>query len=135
MRSPMLLASIACAAALSSGPRFLSLHAQPASAAALTGAVTSEEEGPMEGVLVSAKKAASTITVTVVTDRDGRYRFPDARLDPGDYTIRIRAAGYDLDAPATIVLKPRSTARLDLKLRKARDLAAQLTNADWFASF
>ena len=37
------------------------LRAQ-ASAPALSGQVSSAEEGPMEGVLVSAKKAGSTIT-------------------------------------------------------------------------
>src|SRR5436309_11776374 len=38
------------------------------SGAALTGVVSSQEEGNMEGVLVNAKKEGSTITVTVVTD-------------------------------------------------------------------
>ncbi len=45
-------------------------------ASALTGVVTSSEEGPMEGVLVTAKKAGSTIATTVVTGKDGRYSFP-----------------------------------------------------------
>ena len=39
------------------------------SPAALAGIVTSERDGPMEGVLVSANKQGSTITVTVVTER------------------------------------------------------------------
>ncbi len=39
----------------------------------------------MEGVLVTAKKAGSTIATTVVTDKDGRYSFPASRLEPGDY--------------------------------------------------
>jgi streptogramin lyase len=71
----------------------------------------------------------------VVTDREGHYRFPAARLEPGDYTVRIRAAGYDLAAPAEITVAAHKTAQLDLKLQQARDLASQLTNADWFASF
>jgi len=53
----------------------------PASAqtpAALTGQVTSAEEGAMEGVLVSAKKAGSTVTITVVSDAQGNYSFPAA---------------------------------------------------------
>lgn len=102
---------------------------------ALTGLVTSTEEGPIEGVLVSAKKSASTITVTVVSDRQGRYRFPAARLTPGEYALRIRATGYDLESPAGATITSSATATVDLKLRKARDVAAQLTNADWFASF
>ena len=74
----------------------------------------------MEGVLVTAKKAGSTIATTVVTDKDGRYSFPASRLEPGDYTIKIRAAGYDLDgkAPPTIAADKPATA--DLKLKKTQ---------------
>ena len=64
---------------------------------ALTGHVTSAEEGAMEGVLVSAKKAGSTITITVVSDAQGRYSFPAGKLEPGQYALSIRAVGYDLD--------------------------------------
>ena len=53
------------------------LRAQ-APAPALSGQVSSAEEGAMEGVLVSAKKAGATITITVVSDKDGRYSFPAA---------------------------------------------------------
>src|SRR5712672_3471309 len=70
-------------------------HAQES--AALSGRVTSAEEGAMEGVLVSAQRSGSPITVTVVTDQSGSYRFPAARLAPGPYALRIRAAGYELD--------------------------------------
>jgi virginiamycin B lyase len=115
------------------------LHAQAAEPVTLTGVVSSADEGHMEGVLVSAKKttAGATVTVTVVTDKDGRYRFPASRLDPAQYGLRVRAAGYDLVAPpggVTVRLTGKPTT-LDLKLQKAKDLAAQLTNADWFASF
>ena len=40
----------------------------------------------MEGVLVSAKKDGSSITTTVVSDQQGAYSFPNARLEPGKYT-------------------------------------------------
>ena len=39
----------------------------PAAAQTLSGQITSAEEGPMEGVLVSARRAGSTITITVAT--------------------------------------------------------------------
>ena len=64
--------------------------ADASSNAALTGLVTSAEEGAMEGVLVSAKKNGTNITITVVTDAQGRYRFPREKLDAGQYAIRIR---------------------------------------------
>ena len=58
--------------------------ALPAQAqSALTGVVTSIEEGAMEGVVVSAKKDGSTMTVSVVTDAQGRFSFPASRLEPG----------------------------------------------------
>lgn len=128
--------ALACGAALLLAPqRTPRVEVQAAAAWALQGRVTSVEEGPMEGVLVSAKKAGSTITVTVVSDRDGRYRFPESRLQPGEYALRIRAAGYDLASPATATLTPHATTTVDLGLRKTHDLAAQLTNAEWLASF
>ncbi|HKB11045.1 MAG TPA: carboxypeptidase-like regulatory domain-containing protein, partial [Vicinamibacterales bacterium] len=68
------------------------LHAQQRpDEVALTGIVTAADEGPLEGVLVSAKKTGSTITVTVVSDQSGRYRFPRARLGAGQYALRIKA--------------------------------------------
>src|SRR5262245_54346945 len=92
------------------------LPAQAQIPAALTGQVTSGEEGAMEGVLVSAKRAGSNITITVVSDANGTYSFPAGKLEPGEYTLRIRAVGYDLDAPAKAAVAAQPT-KLDLKLR------------------
>jgi virginiamycin B lyase len=110
------------------------LRAETSSAVALTGQVASAEEGPMEGVLVSAKKAGSTITITVVSDEKGRYRFPSSKMPQGQYALRIRAAGFDLVGPNTVETNTDKPVTADLKLRKSGDPAAQLSNADWFAS-
>ena len=107
------------------------LRAQSREAVALAGQVTSSEEGAMEGVLVSAKRPGSTITVTVVTDQTGRYRFPATRLEVGQYALRTRAVGYDLDGPSSVAVTPGQTATADLHLKKTTDLAGQLTNAEW----
>ena len=64
------------------------VRAQSQPPAALTGHVTSEAEGAMEGVVVSAKKAGSTVTVSVVSDAQGRYSFPANRLSAGKYSLR-----------------------------------------------
>src|SRR5260370_31353668 len=80
-------------------PSASQITAQNAPSAALTGQVTSEAEGAMEGVVVSAKKAGSTVTVSVISDAQGHYRFPANRLGAGKYSIKIRAAGYDPAAP------------------------------------
>ena len=104
------------------------------SAAALAGQVTSTEEGPMEGVIVSAKKDGSTITVSVISNDQGRYSFPAARLSPGRYGLQIRAAGYDLEGPKAAEVTAGQAAAADLKLRKTRNLGKQLTNAEWMMS-
>src|SRR5437870_5702972 len=110
------------------------VHAGAVSAQSLTGQVASAEEGNMEGVVVSAKKAGSTITVSVVSDEKGHFAFPTSKLEPGPYSLRIRAIGYELDGPKTVEVAAQ-TAPISLKLRKTRNLSAQLTSAEWFMSF
>ena len=105
-----------------------------AQSVALAGQVSSAEESAMEGVLVSARRAGANMTITVVTDAQGRYQFPAAKLEPGKYTLTIRAVGYDLARRALVDVAAGSTAQADLKLIRARDLAAQLTNAEWLYS-
>ncbi len=102
-------------------------------AATLSGQVSSAEEGAMEGVVVSAKKAGSTITVSVVSDAQGRFSFPEGRLEPGSYALHIRAAGYELDAPKTVEVGGQA-APVALTLRKAKEVADQLTSAEWLMS-
>jgi streptogramin lyase len=126
-----LLTSASLAVLLLAGP----FPAQAQAPAALSGQVTSAEEGAMEGVLVSAKKAGSTITITVVSDAQGKFNFPAAKLEPGEYSLRIRAIGYDLDQPAKVNVAAQQPAKADLKLRKTEDLAAQMSNGEWLASF
>jgi virginiamycin B lyase len=105
-----------------------------AAAANLTGRVSSAAEGAMEGVLVSARKTGSNITVTVVSNAAGRFDFAPATLAAGRYSLLIRAVGYELDGPSTVDVPAQGQAQIDLKLRKARDLAAQLSNTEWFIS-
>jgi virginiamycin B lyase len=109
------------------------LWALPVSAETLSGSVSSADEGAMEGVLVSAQKTGSPIIVTVVSDEQGHFYFPDGRLTPGHYALRIRAVGYDLEGPQAVDLGDAS-ANIAIKLRRTADLAAQLTNTEWFMS-
>src|SRR5712672_2797582 len=111
------------------------LGALAQSSDALVGQVSSAQEGAMEGVVVSAKRTGAIVTVSVVTNHDGRYRFPAARLEPGDYTMTIRAAGYDLDGKVTAAVDAGKSATADLKLKPTKNLPAQLSNAEWLASF
>jgi virginiamycin B lyase len=115
-------------------PELSLLRGQAPTSIGLAGEVSSKEEGPMEGVIVSAKKAGSTITVSVVTDQQGRYKFPRERMEPGQYSLKMRAGGYDLDDVEPVEVTPEKTATADLKLHKTKNLSSQLTNAEWLLS-
>ena len=104
----------------------------------LSGKVTAPE-GPLEGTLVTAKKIGSTIAYTVVTDANGHYSFPPAKIEPGEYTLRIRATGFDLDGASRdgslkATVDTREPATADLTLKKTKNLASQLVNAEWMMS-
>ena len=88
----------------------------------------------MEGVVVTARKPGSIVQVSVTTDAQGRYAFPENRLEPGEYAISIRAVGYDISAPAKAIVEPETTTTTDIKLNKTSNLASQLTNAEWMMS-
>jgi virginiamycin B lyase len=127
LASTSLVSALACLA-LAPAP------AQAQTAAALSGQVSSAEEGAMEGVLVSAKREGSTITTTVVSNDKGQFSFPSDRLEPGHYNISIRAAGYALTGPKAVDIGSSSAATADIKLEKAKNVIGQLSNAEWLQS-
>ena len=103
-------------------------------APAIAGQVTSDSGSAMEGVIVTAHENGSIVSVSVTTDAKGHYSFPESRLTPGHYGLAIRAAGYDLAAPAAADVAGEQTAHVDLKLKPTKDLADQLTDAEWMMS-
>jgi virginiamycin B lyase len=132
MRSQLMLSLTATAAVMLFDPTIQQVWAQDR--AGLTGTVSSEAEGKMEGVVVTARKPGSIVQVSVTTDAQGRYAFPENRLEPGEYAISIRAVGYDISAPAKAMVEPETITRSDIELKKANNLAGQLTNAEWMMS-
>jgi virginiamycin B lyase len=110
------------------------LRAESLMPSALGGLVTSTEEGPMEGVVVNAKKDGSTISISVVTNAAGRFAFPAARLEPGHYKLKARAAGFELDGARDADVTSGHEAKADLKLKKVKNASAHLTNAEWLIS-
>src|SRR5256885_3308223 len=131
MSNAKLLAAILAATALL-GSAFVSIaSAEPSSHSALTGTVTSQAEGAMEGVIVGAKRVGSTIATWVVSNAQGRFSFPRDRMEPGRYLVSIRAVGYEL--PSTSVDVTAQPTQLDLQLKKVTGtskLAMQLSNAE-----
>jgi virginiamycin B lyase len=103
----------------------------------LAGQVSSQEEGAMEGVLVTARKTGSSFTVTVVSDDKGHYGFPAAKLEPGHYTLTTRAAGYEPADTLAADVSADKPASADIKLQKIKDakkLASTLSNGEWIMS-
>jgi len=132
MRSKLTLCVTASATALIFYATTQTVWAQDQ--AALTGTVSSDAEGSMEGVVVTANKPSSIVQVSVTTDAQGRYTFPENRLDPGQYTLSIRAVGYEINTPTTAIVEFEKTTTTDIKLKKTKNLAGQLTNAEWMMS-
>src|SRR5215468_10108573 len=131
MISKRLLATVSLAGLLA-GLAAVSANAQ--TAAALSGKVSSSEEGLMEGVLVSARKEGSTVTTTVVSNAKGEFSFSADRMQPGHYSVAIRAAGYSLAGPKQIDVAAGAPATAEVKLAKAKSIQAQLSNGEWIMS-
>src|SRR5262245_14054176 len=136
MQAKGLIAGAALAAlALADGvPAARGLAAHGDGEVGLSGTVTSREEGKMEGVVVNARRDGANFTVSVVSDAGGRYSFPRTHLEPGRYTLTIRAVGYDLVNPGAVDLAAKEAATRDLSLQKTRDLASQLSSLEWIQS-
>ena len=132
------LAQIVTAAAVINGALLIDFaseaHAQSKLFSKLSGQVSSLDEPVMEGVVITAKKDGSTISISVISDEQGQYSFPAERLGPGNYTLKARAAGYSLDAVPTATISDRSDTQVNLQLKKLKSLAGTLTNAEWLMS-
>ena len=133
LRTLLLFATAALAAGvIGSIPR--DLNAQAQGPVALGGVVRSQAEGPMEGVVVNARREGANFTVSVVSDAQGKYSFPRTHLEPGKYAITMRAVGYDLKDPGPADVVAGKAASVDLELQKSRDLASQLSSLEWAMS-
>ena len=105
-----------------------------AQGAAITGAVSSQQEGQMEGVVVSARRGGANFTVSVVSDAQGRYSFPRSHVEPGSYALSTRAVGYDLVDPGPVEVTAGAPATRDLTLQETVDLTSQLSSLEWIMS-
>ena len=106
-RRNSLLASAVAGAAVLVGASFGPAMAQ--GSAALVGQVSSAEEGAMEGVVVSAKKDGSTITVSVVTDAQGHpFVTPETSAPLDSFTSNSFASAGVMSWMFT-PMKPRTT--------------------------
>ena len=101
---------------------------------ALSGVVSSDKEGKMEGVVVSARREGANFTISVISGGGGKYSFPSSHVGPGKYTVTMRATGYDLPAPATADVGMGKVANLDIKVVETPDISKHLTSREWALS-
>ena len=67
--------------------------ASPGLAATITGSVQGPDGGLVMGAFVAAENAQSRMTVSVLSDAQGRYHIDN--LPAGTYTVAITAIGYN----------------------------------------
>ena len=102
--------------------------------AALSGVVSSDKEGKMEGVVVSARREGANVTISVISGPGGKYVFPASHVGPGKYSVTMRATGYDLPEAGVVEIAMGKSAKLDLKVVETKDLSKQLTSREWALS-
>src|SRR5215471_20668068 len=73
-----------------------------AQAATVTGTVKGPEGAAFRGAFIQAQNAATKITVSVLSDKDGRYRIEN--LPAGQYQLQIRAPGFRTEPHAGVML-------------------------------
>src|SRR5690348_11295090 len=74
----------------------------PAHAATVTGNVKGPDGAPFEGAFVQAINSKTHISVSVLSDKQGRYRVEN--LPAGEYQVRVRAVGYATDPHSAVNL-------------------------------
>src|SRR3984957_10204411 len=94
---------------------FVVLFSSSAFAATVTGTVKGPDGAPFEGAFVQAVNAKTKISISVLSDKQGRYRV--ANLAAGEYQVRVRAVGYTTDPHSAIVLTADQNLSFDFPLQ------------------
>lgn len=133
MRSNKLISLMLLTVGMFSGHLLFSQNlTYPFAESSLSGQVSSENEEPLEGVLVRAKREGTNMALTVVSDAQGQYRFP--KLAPGRYAVEIaRADGLEPSREMTDIQDGRAN-RVDFTLGPAKEMDQQITSVDWLRS-
>ena len=86
-----------------------------ADAATITGTVTGPDGAPFRAAFVQARNAGLKMTVSVLSDSQGKYVVEN--LPAGDYRVQIRAIGFKADAKSGIKLTADQSASYDFALQ------------------
>ena len=89
-----------------------------AEAATVSGTVKGPDGAPFRGAFVRAENKKANLTVSVLSDKTGRYTVPN--LPAGEYTVQIRAAGFRAEPQSGLTLTSNQGRTLDFSLAKDR---------------
>ena len=90
--------------------------ASPTFGATITGSVKGPDGAPFVGAFVIAENSQNKMTVSVLSDKQGRYRI--ANLPAATYSVRIRAIGYNSDPRTGVKLAADQNTSFDFALQK-----------------
>jgi virginiamycin B lyase len=94
----------------------LCLLASPIDAATISGTVTGPDGAPFRAAFVQARHAKMRMTVSVLTDNQGKYTVEN--LPAGEYRVAIRAVGFKADPKSGLNLTADQNATQDFALQK-----------------
>jgi virginiamycin B lyase len=84
-------------------------------AGTIAGTVKGPDGAPFEGAFVQAQNTKTQITVSVLSDKEGRYRVEN--LPAGEYDIRVKAIGYKSDPRSGVSLGADQNASFEFALQ------------------
>src|SRR5438552_9842699 len=84
----------------------------------ISGTVKNSTGAPYRGAFVRVRNVKTTMTFSVLSDSEGRYRVPN--VPPGDYEVRATAIGYKDDIRAGVTVAANSSPSLDFTLQKGK---------------
>jgi virginiamycin B lyase len=87
-----------------------------AHAATVTGDVKGPDGAPFEGAFVQAINAQTHITISVLSDKQGRYRVEN--LPAGEYQVQVRAVGFSTDPHSAVNLSADQNVSFEFPLQK-----------------
>src|SRR5690349_22324073 len=95
---------------------FIILLSSPSYAATVAGTVKGPDGAPFEGAFVQAVNAKSKISVSVLSDKLGRYRVEN--LPAGEYQVRVRAVGFTTDPHSGVNLTADQNVSFEFALKQ-----------------
>ena len=113
------------ASRLFAGVALAALTAVSANAASISGVVNGVDGKPFKGAFVQARNAAMHMTVSVLSDKDGKFIAPN--LPDGEYRLTIRAPGFKADPQGGVKLAGDQAAKADFALKKGEVRWADLS--------